>query len=216
MPQGKRLAVRERIDYPDVGSISEAKLGEEIMRQGTYTEMVGIELPHANKIEAYKLSAGFYPQIAEDENYTYHSYRVSPSKNGFGYIPPARDRFSEDIVKAPAAIRAAKHKQETCVIVRDLLKSACDTEYSYKRVTRAQLSQADLQQELVYEGRKGNRIRVAYNEDSGHYARPAFRQEAEYDLDQSDEITYKGARIKVLQADDTTIRYLVLSKLTGW
>ncbi|MDG2002541.1 MAG: hypothetical protein P8J20_04350 [Novosphingobium sp.] len=214
--QGKNLTVRERIDYPDLGSVTEAGLGEEMLRQGTFTEVEGIELPQLNRIDRYTLSAGFYPQIAEDKDYTYHAFRMNRSRTGYGHIGPARTTFLSEILPAPSAIRAAKSRQQTCVIVRDFLSSACDTEKPYKQVTRTQLTQSDLQQKLIYEGRDGNRIRIRYSETSGHYARPEFSREEEYDLGQSDEIAYKGARIKVLQADGTVIRYQVLSKLTGW
>ena len=53
--------------------------------------MLGLELPQTNKIESYKLSVGFYPQIAEDVEYTDHSYRGWLTKNGCGNITPARD-----------------------------------------------------------------------------------------------------------------------------
>lgn len=141
---------------------------------------------------------------------------MKPTRAGYGYIPPTRDAIFAELVRPPAAIRAAKHKQETCVIIRGFPGTVCDKEFPYKRVTYAHLTHSDLQQRLIYNGRDGNRIRIRYSEASGHYARPEFSNEAEYDLGQSDEITYKGARIKVLQADGSAIRYKVLSKLTGW
>jgi hypothetical protein len=210
------LVVRETIDYPEIGSVSQAGLGEEILRQGTFTEVRGIELPGPRKIDSYWLSAGFYPQIGEDERYTYHSYSVGPTTRGYGYMPPARDPVFGDLLKAPAAIRAAKHKQETCLLIRDVLATVCNKKEPYTRVTYRHLTQSDLQQKLVYRGRVGDRILIGYSEASGHYARPASAREAEHDLGQGDEITYKGARIKVLDADGTAIRYKVLSRLTGW
>jgi hypothetical protein len=215
-PMGKSFAVRERIDFPDIGTVAEARPGQELLRQGTFTEIQGVELHRPNKIEAYELSAGFYPKIREDDKYTYHSFRMGPNKDGFGYIPPARSSMFKDLQKAPHAIRVAKHKRETCVLVRDLLRSACDTEHGYSRVTYTRLTPRDLQQELVYTGREGDRIRVAYREESGHYARPEYWEEAVYDLTRSKIIAYKGARIRVLDAEDDVIRYQVLSKLTGW
>jgi hypothetical protein len=215
LPAGRNLAVRETIDYPEIGSVAQAGIGEDILRQGTFTEVRGIELAKPNKIDAYSLSAGFYPQIAEDERYTYHSYRVSRTTDGYGYIPPARDLLDE-LLMAPAAIRVAKHKQETCVIVRDLLSTVCDTEYPYRRLSYRHLTQSDLQQKLIYRGRIGDRILIGYSEESGHYARPRSSKQAQYDLGRGDEITYKGARIKVLDADGKAIRYKVLSRLTGW
>lgn len=76
-------------------------------------------------------------------------------------------------------------------------------------------SDRDLQQTLIYSGRVGNRIRIDYRESSGSYARPAFSNEAEYDLSTSNEIAYRGARIKVIQANNQKIRYIILANFNS-
>jgi hypothetical protein len=42
-------------------------------------------------------------------------------------------------------------------------------------------------------------------------ARPAFSNDVEYDLNESNEIGYKGARIRVVAADGSKIKYIVLA-----
>lgn len=66
-------------------------------------------------------------------------------------------------------------------------------------------------QELVYNGRIGNNLKIIYREYSNNMARGAFSQEAQYDLTASDIIAFKGARLRILSATNEMIRYEVLS-----
>ncbi len=202
------------ISFPEIGRESTVSLGEDMLRQGIYTETDGVELSEENNIKGYKISPGFYPQIAVDKDYTYHSYGNSRAMDGSGYLVAARD-FLGLPLPMPGSIRFAKAKQETCAIIGGITSPACDTEHSYKRVRRPALSERDFQQTLIYSGRVGNKIKIGYREMSGGYARTAFSNEAEYDLSASNEIAYRGARIRVLEADNLKIRYVVVTNFNS-
>jgi hypothetical protein len=64
--------------------------------------------------------------------------------------------------------------------------------------------------ELIYNGISKNTIRITYREFSGDMARPAFYQDSTYDLDQSKEIHFKSIKMKVLEADNSKLRLVVL------
>lgn len=68
----------------------------------------------------------------------------------------------------------------------------------------------NFRQELVYQGRVGNELRISYREFSGEMARPAFTQELTFDVNGGAVIGAKGARLEVLGATNTSIRYRVL------
>lgn len=73
-------------------------------------------------------------------------------------------------------------------------------------------SQADdFQQTLLYNGKIGNRITLAYREFKDNMARPAFNNTVEYDLSESTTVGYKGARIDVIKATNTEITYRIIS-----
>ena len=44
-------------------------------------------------------------------------------------------------------------------------------------------------------------------------ARPAFSQDLKFDLSQGDEIAYKGARFKVVKANNVGLSFIVLRPL---
>jgi hypothetical protein len=71
--------------------------------------------------------------------------------------------------------------------------------------------------ELVYQGAAGGTLRLLYREYVNDLARPAFSQEATYDLSRSGPTlaTFKGAQIEVLEAGNAGIRYRVLRGFTA-
>lgn len=77
----------------------------------------------------------------------------------------------------------------------------------------------ELRRELVYSGISQNTVTLLYRELNldkttiNYMARPAFSQEIKYDLSRSDIIGYNGARFKVLNATNTTIRVKLLQHM---
>jgi len=67
--------------------------------------------------------------------------------------------------------------------------------------------------ELLYQGAAGGILRVSYREYVNDLARPAFTQDATYDLASAGptHVTFKGAAIEVLEAGNSGLRYKVLS-----
>lgn len=66
-------------------------------------------------------------------------------------------------------------------------------------------------QELVYNGKSSNIIKIIYREFSNDLARPAFTQELNYDLNDGNIISFKGCKIEVIEAKNTGIEYKILS-----
>lgn len=67
--------------------------------------------------------------------------------------------------------------------------------------------------ELIYQGAGGGVLRLLYREFSSDMARPAFSQEATYDLspEGETEVAFKGVRLVVSSAGNSSIRYRVTS-----
>ena len=57
----------------------------------------------------------------------------------------------------------------------------------------------------------GSNLKFIYREYINDMARPAFNQELQYDLNESNIIGFKGLRIEVIKATNTNIQYKVLS-----
>lgn len=67
--------------------------------------------------------------------------------------------------------------------------------------------------ELVYAGISQNTVSILYREFMNDMARPAFSQDLKYDLSQGDEIAFKGARFKIIKANNIGISFKVLKPL---
>lgn len=77
--------------------------------------------------------------------------------------------------------------------------------------TRPVYMEETLRRELLYNGRSGATILVAYREFRGGAASPALSQELAYDLSASSIIRFRGMEIEVLEATNSRISYIVRS-----
>ena len=71
------------------------------------------------------------------------------------------------------------------------------------------LQHPGFKQEIIYNGKVGNNIKLLYREFSNDFIRGSFNQEVQYDLTDSMTIGYKGARIQVIEANNQQIKYKI-------
>ena len=65
-------------------------------------------------------------------------------------------------------------------------------------------------EELIYTGRSGNTLHISYREYKKDFARPAFFQELRYDIGQSRTIVFKQYKLKIIEATNEYIKFIVL------
>lgn len=75
--------------------------------------------------------------------------------------------------------------------------------------------QDELQKKLVYTGRSGKTIFLSYREFINDMARPAFTQDLTFDIASDRIVGFRGARIEVMNATNTSIEYRVLTGFRG-
>ena len=81
--------------------------------------------------------------------------------------------------------------------------------FTFKKTVADQVLPGSFRQELIYSGRVGDTVKFLYRELKDGYLRAPFTQEVTYDLKESNVIGFKGARMKVIEATNTKIRYQV-------
>ncbi|TWI03309.1 hypothetical protein IQ05_00246 [Flavobacterium tiangeerense] len=69
-----------------------------------------------------------------------------------------------------------------------------------------------LKKVFIYNGKASNILKFTYQEFINDMARPAFNQELQYDLSESNIIGFKGMRIEILNTSNIEIEYKVLSE----
>ena len=85
-----------------------------------------------------------------------------------------------------------------------------DANYIEKKVGDVGLN--SYQRSLIYSGRTGNTLRLTYHEVSNGGTDSSFVNYAEYDLSMSSEISYMGAVIEVIAANNDYIEFIVIKQ----
>ncbi|MFD2601953.1 hypothetical protein [Flavobacterium suzhouense] len=80
----------------------------------------------------------------------------------------------------------------------------------YKAQTTPDASKDYFKQEFIFSGRFGNEARFTYREYINGLARNSFSQDLQYDLSQDNVVGFKGLRIEVIKANNTSIEYKIL------
>ena len=188
------------ISEPEVGSVSTAAVGDEMLKQGKFVEQDAIYLKTPFKPSyAYIMGAGYYRKTGSDAT-------------GEFYLPAGgQESGSVEKLNFVDPWKAAMLKPDGSLCIVTVFNVAtCDNGADFERRKHQLMTQDSFQQTLIYSGKIGNKINVGYREFSNSLARPAFNNNVEYDLGESKTIGYKGAQLEVLDATNQSIRYRVI------
>lgn len=105
-------------------------------------------------------------------------------------------------------------KGNSCQNVNDLEKKWNMPKGTYEIKTVSRIYLNNFQMNLIYTGKRGNEIYITYREFKNDWSRPSFTQNLTFDLSESRIIGMKGARIEVIEATNTNIRYKIISGFT--
>jgi hypothetical protein len=195
--------VATEVSEPPIGQVVTADVGNAMVKQGKYVEHDAINLPEEISIGmfgAYQLSRGYYLREGEDAKGEFYSPERGPEGGDIRKSAMA-DPFKTVLVE--------RNTNAVCVVTIMNVK-ACEKNVRFDRLKRPALTADGFQQTLIYSGRVGSKINIAYREFSNSTARPAFNNDVEYDLNESMVIGYKGAEIEVIEATNRYIKYKVI------
>ena len=200
-PQYNYQATPKNISKPPLNTVTTAYVGDKLLEQGVYTDREALFVPKAFKRGGYTLSEGYYLKTGE-------------SKKGQFFSPinriPNGGTVQKGAIHDPFQAVMIDPEGKVC-IVTVLNAKACDKELrDVKLTTVGVATDNSFQQALIYSGKVGNKINIGYREFSSNMARPAFNNDVEYDLSESSEIGYKGALLKVINANNQSIEYEVI------
>lgn len=169
--------------FPQVGATATKSVGDKLLEQGFGQLGPSIETLNDATIGKLFVPKGIYPYYSE---------------NGTGIW----------FYKDPYYFYLNKSDRKLCVDGKDCIDVEHRTE---KRLIPGTLQKDSFQQTLLYNGKIGNKITLAYREFSDNVARPAFSNSVEYDLSESSIVGYKGARLEIVKATNTELTYRVIS-----
>lgn len=194
----------EQFGVPAIGQASNASIGESLLTQGFRTKGLALEVIRTMDTHLYRVDPGHYVKIGSEGTKGFYQE---------GYV--SQVLRTGKINKKPLADPASRisydpSTRKLCVVAVSFSGGTC-ADGNAREVPYVTSNARNFQQTLYYNGRVGDRINIGYREFSGDLARPAFSNEVEYDLSISNEVSYKGARLRIESADNNSITYVVLT-----
>jgi hypothetical protein len=177
-------------------------LGEPLLDQGKATSREVIYITQETSLAAYEIKPGKLFKVGSDQNFDYFSQDIL---SGYSI-------YEGLILSTPSitsTLRYNKTDGELCIL-RPLDINICG-QIEIRKDTESIITNDSFRRTLIYSGRVGNKLKISYREFNNNMARSAFSSEVEYDLSESNLIGYAGARIMVISASNTEIKYKVIS-----
>ena len=182
---GSAVPVRGSYTNPAVGQLFTRGVGDRLVEQGTGVLDPEFELTQDAIVGKITIPKGRYEFSGE---------------NGTGIWFISGDQKYYFYLK--------KTDNTVCIDGKDCTK----IEYTLnKKLANSTRNPNSFQQTLLYNGKIGNKITLAYREFFGGMARPDFSNNVDYDLSESPILGYNGARLEVVKATNTELTYRVLS-----
>ena len=200
------------VDHPPLGKVSSVEIGSPLLSKSKVETRDGYNLNEgisklANPL--HPMNSGFRVTLEADQYYLAQKdkdykiyYPINPnSAKGFALAVPM-------VNKAGIAVKG----NEIFGFIDYLtgIKIRMD-DIDVTPVKINLLNKTNFKQELIYNGKQGNVIRMMYREYRGDMARPAFAQDLTYDLSESRVVGFQGVRMEILSTDNIQITYKVLN-----
>lgn len=217
---------REKVALPLVGSENTAEVGESMTFNFNYSV-----LPGAVRLKAPLAFRGLPPEtnrggfLRRKHRFIVDvpagRYELSPILNQYVALPvyrtplvvPVREKDGAPYPKADVGLFPVANGIEVFWALGDGVWSSGALNGDYEIEYCAHWQEGDFRRELIYSGISQGTVTITYKEFKDDLARPAFSQELRYDLNQSREVGFRGARFEILEATNSMIRYRVLKPL---
>lgn len=217
------LGPHEGLDtWPAIGAETSVEVGAVVAKTFNYVKLPALEVPSAyRKASPYRgdmtMEVEIRPgklELSGNDGRGGKYYRGVPGVNLY-WIDNGRPR-------APDLREGGIHVSETGVTSVYWFWSGRETaiflpapDFVVKPTTSSRaLERTGFQRELVYTGlSSGSTISLLYRELLDNLNRPILTQELKYDIGRSRTIGFKDARIEVVDAGNTSIRYRVITPL---
>jgi len=215
------LTESEKVDFPSINSLTEKGLGDTLAAKGykSYTPAIKVleEVTVENRTGTrprHWVPKGSSAKISDvvkvaatGERISCFNLRVDWEAHWNWYNKPGTSD-SNPLCKG----RDGNYKWQSEYVQdndRGLGIDFVPFDGNIEEYTEIALNSPTFIQEFIYNGRVNNALKFVYREFSGDYIKPAFTQEIQYDLNSSDTIGFKSLRIKIIEATNTEIKYIL-------
>lgn len=197
------------IDRPDLGTQARVELGETLLEKSRLSTYEGLILENELQwgdgllLKKFTLSPGPLRARMRDARFTYYFSDAMTAKDAITGTSPYQGGGLCQAHDGSGPIKGF------------VVAGRCALNWNTTPQVRAtqihdQNSPAR-RQELIYNGRVGDSLRLLYREYSSEPMQPPLSQDLHYDLTASAVIGFRGVRIEVVEASNTHLTYRVLT-----
>jgi hypothetical protein len=205
----------EVVDDPPLGELRAAEVGDTLIKYANLAYSPALLLKNDVKAKATGNYAGMHVTLkagilvakyADATSDCYMSNEPVPVTGLFSANGPG-------MVGGVCVDRQNPDRRRVLVILRNGANDFCNAvdPIEVEKTTYVDKSAPGFSQELIYNGKSSQNVKFLYREFTNEMARPAFNQEVQYDLNESHLIGFKGARLEVVDATNTNIKYKVVA-----
>jgi hypothetical protein len=196
------------IDFPKIGEEVERELGETLVDYGNLMTLPAIQTEssytaHWGLGGKIVIPPAIYPASTTSSGGT--SYLSQKRLVAEGLLGSAVSEVSIFIpstsTNRPSIVFSVGQQVRAAFLPKD---------FKYKMTTSEDFLPGTFRQELIYNGRSGDTVKFLYREIQKNALRYPFNQEVSYDLREGKTVGFKGARLDIISATNTRIKYRVL------
>lgn len=200
---------REKVSIPEVNTIQKKQIGETLTKYEILSSKPAILIDNVPDVKFFGTKIPYQKgdiiplQIIKKGSKIYYNenYRYGSFNNYYGV-----EVYNDE-------------KETKYVVMTDVKGYTSNTkstpELLISEATYTKVGEGYYKQEFIYNGNVSNNIKFIYREYIDDTARPAFTQELQYDLNESNIVGFKEMRIEIIKATNTGIEYKVLNHLNN-
>lgn len=188
---------------PELNAPAKATLGERLIMQATGYYADSLQVQALDAYAADIPQATVFYRVAGTNMFSSDAQNTVTVNNGYG-LPLS---YTNTIIYNDGASKFCIHSM--------LCYNSEDASFTHNPEKTLRVAPNSLQRVIEYNGRSGDILKFTYREFSDSTARPAFTTDFTMDLSEGDEIGYKGAVIKVAEATNRYINYVVISNFNS-
>jgi hypothetical protein len=208
------------IDVPAINQVVTKGLGERLVAKGTQTTGLAVTVSQPTQFGKKEGESSILTCALTVQPNTYFKVGVHKSDyqtNCFGpvyaLVTTADGSTNMNCLGTPIAGSLCKNPNDGYFFTELVGNVKFDLEQDFNHLTigeKTVQNENNFVQELIYNGRVGNSLKVVYREFSNNTIRPHFSQEIQYDLSESNVIGFKSLRLEVIEATNTEVKYKLL------
>lgn len=182
---------------PAVGQTATAYMGNPIIKSATGIKTDVLELGAANGAMS-SIAAGTYCNVGNGVYRNYQNQQAVALKNIYGQVGGYVDYVSYNSAKNEISPPNGTSYTSAEISIKRVSDGLCRVDNSLVKT-------------IEYNGNASGVMKFTHREFANDMARAAFTTDFSVDSKVSDVVTYKGAKFKVNNADNSSISYTVIS-----